>query len=158
MQIRVIRGKQKTPIFPDFNHKLTLNSIFYTIFVLKIWYLKFFISFFIIFTIAIRPVLPMLNYVINYDYIVKNLCENRNVADSNCKGKCYVGKELAKTEKQSNNSQNVKIAGLDVFLSHEILSFSEFSQSNIQLKNPNSDYIDSYTSEYFSRIFHPPLV
>ncbi|MGO4708358.1 hypothetical protein AB4Y90_04400 [Chryseobacterium sp. 2TAF14] len=120
--------------------------------------MKFFISFFIIFTIAIRPVLPMLNYVINYDYIVKNLCENRNVADSNCKGKCYVGKELAKTEKQSNNSQNVKIAGLDVFLSHEILSFSEFSQSNIQLKNPNSDYIDSYTSEYFSRIFHPPLV
>lgn len=99
----------------------------------------------------------MLNYVINYDYIVKNLCENRNVEDSNCKGKCYVGKEFAKTEKQSNNSQNIKIAGLDVFLSHEILSFSEFSQLNIQFKNPNSDYIDSHTSEYFSRIFHPPL-
>ena len=88
---------------------------------------------------------------------MKNLCENGKVLESDCKGKCFVKKELSKTEKQSNNSQNVKIAGLDVFLSHEILSFSEQSPSEIQLKNLNSDYIDSHTSEYFSRIFHPPL-
>lgn len=100
----------------------------------------------------------MLNYVVNYDYIVKNLCENRNVADSDCKGKCYVSKELSKTEKQSNNSQNVKIAGLDVFLSHEILSFSDFSQVDLLQKNRSSDNINFHTSEYFSRIFHPPLV
>jgi len=88
---------------------------------------------------------------------VKNLCEKRKVIESDCKGKCFVKKELAKTEKQSNNSQNVKIAGLDVFLSHEIFSFSNQLSSEIQLKNPNSDYSDSHTSEYFSRIFHPPL-
>lgn len=88
---------------------------------------------------------------------MKNLCENRKIIESDCKGKCFVKKELAKTEKQSNNSQNIKIAGLDVFLSHEILSFSDHSPSEIQLKNLNSNYIDSHTSEYFSRIFHPPL-
>jgi hypothetical protein len=119
--------------------------------------LKFFISIFIIFTIALRPVLPLINYAVNYDYIVKNLCENRNVPQSTCKGKCYVEKELAKTEKQSNNNQNSKIAGLDVFLSNEILSFSYKNQSDISVKNPNSDYINFHTSEYFSRIFHPPL-
>lgn len=88
---------------------------------------------------------------------MKNLCENRRVIESDCKGKCFVKKELAKTEKQSNNSQNIKITGLDAFLSHEILSFSNQSPSEIQLKNLNSDYTDSHTSEYFSRIFHPPL-
>ncbi|MCI3937965.1 hypothetical protein MQX03_12205 [Chryseobacterium aahli] len=119
--------------------------------------MKFLLSFFIIFTIAIRPVLPLVNYAVNYDYIVKNLCENRKVIESDCKGKCFVKKELAKTEKQSNNSQNIKIAGLDVFLSHEILSFSDQLLSEIQLENFTSDYIDSHTSEYFSRIFHPPL-
>lgn len=101
--------------------------------------------------------MPLVNYAVNYDYIVKNLCENRKVIESDCKGKCFVKKELAKTEKQSNNAQNIKIAGLDVFLSHEIFSFSNQSSSEIQLKNPNSDYSDSHTSEYFSRIFHPPL-
>ncbi|AYN00468.1 hypothetical protein [Chryseobacterium sp. 3008163] len=119
--------------------------------------MKFLLSFFIIFTIAIRPVLPLVNYAVNYDYIAKNLCENRKIIESDCKGKCFVKKELAKTEKQSNNGQNVKISGLDVFLYNEILSFSEQSPSEIQLKNLNSDYIDSHTSEYFFRIFHPPL-
>lgn len=95
--------------------------------------------------------------MLNYNYIVKNLCENRNVPQSTCKGKCYVEKELAKTEKQSNNNQNIKIAGLDVFLFNEIFSFSDKSQSDISVKNPNSDYINFHPSEYFFRIFHPPL-
>ncbi|WP_449388637.1 hypothetical protein [Chryseobacterium lineare] len=119
--------------------------------------MKFFISIFIIFTIALRPVLPLLNYAMNYDYIVKNLCENRNVPQSTCKGKCYVAKELAKTEKQSNNNQNIKIGSVDVFLSNEILSFSAGNRFPCKLKNPTPDYINFSTSEYFSRIFHPPL-
>ncbi len=93
----------------------------------------------------------------NYEYIVKNLCEKRDIPQSTCKGKCYVEKELAKTEKQSNNNQNIKIAGLDVFLSNEILSFSDTVQSDISIKNSDLDYINLDTSEYFSRIFHPPL-
>jgi len=120
--------------------------------------LKFFISIFIIFTIALRPVLPLINYAVNYDYIVKNLCENRNIPQSTCKGKCYVAKELAKTEKQSNTNQTVKISGLDVFIPHEILSFSDNSQFSVLNKNSGSHHINFHTSEYFSRIFHPPLV
>ncbi|MET3535572.1 hypothetical protein [Chryseobacterium limigenitum] len=120
--------------------------------------MKFFISIFVIFTIALRPVLPLVNYAVNYDYIVKNLCENRNVPQSTCKGKCYVEKELAKTEKQSNNSQNIKIAGLDVFLSNEIFLFSNKNLSDISTKNPDSDEHNFHISEYSSRIFRPPLV
>lgn len=100
----------------------------------------------------------MLNYVINYDFIVKNLCENRKIIESDCKGKCFVKKELAKTEKQSNNAQNIKIAGLDVFLSHEILSFPNLNSTGLQSEKPTSNGIHLYSSEYFSRIFHPPLV
>ena len=77
--------------------------------------------------------------------------------ESDCKGKCFVKKELAKTEKQSNNSQNVKIAGLDVFLSNEILAFSNIDIAYLQVEKLNSNGIHLYTSEYFSRIFHPPL-
>lgn len=119
--------------------------------------MKFFISIFIIFTIAIRPVLPLINYAVNYDYIVKNLCENRQVPQSTCKGKCYVEKELAKTEKQSNNNQNVKITGIDCFLTNEIFFIPGKDKLVAPIKNPNPDYINSHTSEYFSRIFHPPL-
>ncbi|MGH1518979.1 hypothetical protein [Chryseobacterium sp. JK1] len=120
--------------------------------------MRLLISIFIIFTVAIRPVLPLVNYAVNYDYIVKNLCENRNVPQSTCKGKCYVEKELAKTEKQSNSSQTVKIPGLDVFLSNEILSFANHADVGLSTEKPDPSYFNSHSSEYFSRIFHPPLV
>lgn len=100
----------------------------------------------------------MLNYALNYDYIVKNLCENRNTADSTCKGKCFVEKELAKTEKQSNNSQNIKIAKIDVFISKDIFSFSKKENSEFLINTFDSNLSVSYNSEFFSRIFHPPLV
>ena len=119
--------------------------------------LRFFISIFIICTIALRPVLPLINYAVNYEYIVKNLCEKRSIPQSTCKGKCYVAKELAKTEKQSNTNQTVKISGIDVFISHEILSFSDNSQFDVLNKKSESDYFNFRASEYFSRIFHPPL-
>lgn len=120
--------------------------------------MRLLISIFIIFTVAVRPVLPLVNYAVNYDYIVNNLCENREIPQSTCKGKCYVEKELAKTEKQSNSSQTVKIAGLDVFLSHDILSFSHQLNAELSVGVSDSGYMSSHTSEYVSRIFHPPLV
>ncbi|MBT2621837.1 hypothetical protein J7E44_13850 [Chryseobacterium sp. ISL-6] len=113
-------------------------------------------SIFIIFTIAIRPVLPLINYAVNYDYIVKNLCENRAKPESTCKGKCYVEKELAKTEKQSG-PQTIKISVLDVFLSNEILYFSREKGFDILQKTANSGYLNSHTTEYFAKVFHPPL-
>ncbi len=133
------------------------RKIFSSIFVVIKRKLRFFISIFIIFTIALRPVLPLINYAVNYDYIVKNLCENRNIPQSTCKGKCYVAKELAKTEKQSSNNQNIKIGSVDVFLPHEILSFSAVNEFPCKLKNPTPGYNSFSTSEYFSGIFHPPL-
>ncbi|CAD0223007.1 protein of unknown function [Chryseobacterium sp. JV274] len=66
-------------------------------------------------------------------------------------------KELSKTEKQSNSSQTIKIAGLDVFISHDILSFSSLLNSESLSEIPDSSYFNSHSSEYFSRIFHPPL-
>ncbi|WP_228451940.1 hypothetical protein [Chryseobacterium sp. G0186] len=116
------------------------------------------ITIFVIFTVAIRPVLPLVNYAVNYDYIVKNLCEKREIPQSTCKGKCYVKKELAKTEKQSNSSQTIKIAGLDVFLSNDSLSFLSTKDFEQWVENPDSDHPDSHSSDYFSRIFHPPLI
>lgn len=117
---------------------------------------KFFISIFIIFTLALRPVLPLINYAVNYEYIVDNLCENRNIPQSTCKGKCYLEKEISKTEKQANNGQHIKLAGLDVFLSHEILSFS-VTRSDREDQKIRCGTADFYISEYHSRIFHPPL-
>jgi len=50
-----------------------------------------------------------------------------------------VEKELAKTEKQSTGSQNIKIAGLDVFLSHDIFSFADKDEMGSRIKITDSN-------------------
>ncbi|MDX1363321.1 MAG: hypothetical protein R3243_03860 [Arenibacter latericius] len=52
----------------------------------------------------IKPFWPLAEYIVNYDYIVTNLCENRNRPTLNCDGKCYLSKQLAKeTESEDKN-------------------------------------------------------
>lgn len=54
----------------------------------------------IVLAVFLRPVLPVVGYVINYDYIVKELCENREKPQLHCNGKCQLMKELAKASEE----------------------------------------------------------
>ncbi len=44
----------------------------------------------------VKPVLPVVEYMVNYDYISKVLCENKAKPKLKCNGKCHLMKELAK--------------------------------------------------------------
>ncbi len=46
--------------------------------------------------VLVQPALPVLEYLINYDYIVKELCENRDKPILTCNGKCYLGDQVVK--------------------------------------------------------------
>lgn len=43
----------------------------------------------------IRPVLPILEYIVDYDYIVEVLCINKEEPELQCNGKCHLKKRLA---------------------------------------------------------------
>lgn len=51
---------------------------------------------FIVMYIAI-PAIPVIDYLLNRDYIAKNLCVNKDKPKSCCKGKCHLVKQLNKT-------------------------------------------------------------
>lgn len=74
---------------------------------------------FIFFTIAVLPIMPVYNHVVNYDYIVENLCENKDKPELSCKGKCFLKKELSKTEKQTTQT-TAKTIALDIFIPNDI--------------------------------------
>jgi hypothetical protein len=67
------------------------------------------------------PVLPVIDYLWNKDYIAKNLCINRDKPKSCCKGKCHLVKELKKsnanTENDSKNTEKrIQLKETDSFL------------------------------------------
>lgn len=59
----------------------------------------------------IRPLLPILEYYANYEYISEVLCINKDKPMSTCNGKCYLNQQLKKaqeSEKQDKNIPTVK--------------------------------------------------
>lgn len=52
----------------------------------------------------LQPLWPLVEYVVNYDYISTVLCENRDVPEMQCNGKCYLSKMLAKEKQQQDKN------------------------------------------------------
>lgn len=110
----------------------------------------------------VKPALPVVEYIINYDYIVKELCENKDKPALKCNGKCHLAKQLAKASEDekpisSDKKQNVK-------QEIETMFCQEFSQINVPrffvftTKKINASYHNFYASCTSHAIFHPPLL
>ncbi|HQZ24541.1 MAG TPA: hypothetical protein PLD18_04510 [Flavobacterium sp.] len=108
----------------------------------------------------LKPVLPVIDYVVNYEYITKVLCVNKAKPKLQCNGKCHLMKELAKTsESQTPISSNKKIASHEL----EVLFFEEIKSFNIRYiyfdKNQflNTNYSDLYSYLNSDSVFRPPI-
>ncbi|WP_343487255.1 hypothetical protein [Allomuricauda sp. d1] len=58
----------------------------------------------LILIMLVKPLWPIAEYIINYDYIVTNLCENRDRPQLQCDGKCYLAKMLAEESGQQQDN------------------------------------------------------
>ena len=122
--------------------------------------LKSLFTFFIIFTIALRPLMPLVDYVVNYNFITNNLCENKSKPQLLCNGKCYLKKEIIKASTdQSKNNSPINISGFtDTFIINENFALTKIINDYSESSNFNSELNVSYKFNLFSNIFHPPLV
>lgn len=110
----------------------------------------------------LKPILPVLDYIVNYDYIAKVLCENKAKPELKCNGKCQLMKELAKaseaekpisSDKKENHKQEIEVLFINEIASIEMDFFYEFNNSSIS---------NNYTNFYFHlssySLFHPPII
>ena len=112
-----------------------------------------------------KPIIPVIDYVINYDYIVKELCENKEKPELQCNGKCQLMKEMAKAaEEESANDKSNSSDKKTTQTTIEILFFEEIKPlvANQLTSQTNSKISKLYSNLYsynagFS-IFHPPAV
>lgn len=107
-----------------------------------------------------RPAIPFLEYIVNYDYIVKELCENKEKPVLKCNGKCHLMKELAKTAENDKNTSSDKKQNVKQEI--EVLFYQDFkplscSNSYVFTNNKiNSVYQNLYALTAIQSTFHPP--
>ena len=66
--------------------------------------MKAYLILFVAFIMLAKPLLPLVNYAMNYDYIVEMLCENKDRPQMHCDGKCYLAKQLAQESDHNDNN------------------------------------------------------
>ncbi len=108
----------------------------------------------------LKPVFPVVEYVVNYEYISEVLCENKDKPKMHCNGKCHLMKELAKaSENEKPISSDKKNASqeLDVLFLEEINTFKIISICFIENYKRNSYYSNLYFHLNSASVFHPPI-
>lgn len=107
--------------------------------------------------IIFQPLIPIITYHLNYNFIVKNVCINRDKPWMHCNGKCYLHKQLEDVfEGNQKHPQN---------LSMRDFKFSEFTEQIndfslacpvIISQKPSAVYHNYYHFSLYSKIFRPP--
>lgn len=109
----------------------------------------------------IRPVMPIISYAVNYEYISTELCENKDKPEMECNGKCHLKKELAKEIQENNpvsDSKKVNFVESSLLFCSEIHSF-KFESIFFEEENQNlATYSNLYKTENIFSIFHPPAI
>jgi hypothetical protein len=106
----------------------------------------------------LKPVLPVLDYIVNYDYIAKELCENKAKPEMHCNGKCHLMKELAKAAEEQKQQSGKKSAQQESeVLFCQVLNDFSFSQPILIpiIKNETA-YSNLYSHNTAVSFFHPP--
>jgi hypothetical protein len=116
--------------------------------------------FILIIAIFLKPIFPVIEYVVNYEYISKVLCENKAKPMMHCNGKCHLMKELAKAaenEKPASSDKKGYSPVLEVLFFQEINSFSIASFSFLDKENNGNTYSNLYSNSHLESVFRPPI-
>ena len=108
----------------------------------------------------VKPIFPVFDYIVNYDYISQELCINKEIKIMGCDGKCYLVKQLAKAsdaEKPLSSDKKHVAETVDIFLG----TFNDYDFSDTDFSNftaLNSGYNNGYKSLMGRSYFHPPSI
>ena len=108
----------------------------------------------------IQPALPFIEYFVNYDYIVNELCENKDKPILSCNGKCYLEDQVNESNNLLEHQEQVPVlpkVDLNAYplfvlfkLSYQKLH-SFVNIENSLFHNPKETF-----QEIIFSIFHPP--
>lgn len=99
-------------------------------------------------------------YELNKEYVARNLCENRDKPQLKCCGKCYLRKQLNKTEDNSGDSKQLpakaektEVAAMPVYAA--LLTPAFFISGTLV---HHAHYLNTQGYQGVTSIFHPPPV
>ena len=108
--------------------------------------------------VMIAPAFPIMEYLINYDYIANELCENKDKPLLGCNGKCYLEKQVKKQLHLDDNQKEQTPPKVD-FEKFITLKTKKFDYSFLdQIKNQERPVFNNRLKEisFINSLLRPP--
>lgn len=97
----------------------------------------------------------LIGFYMHQDYIAKELCEQKDVKDSCCKGSCVLQKELQKTESGNEELPKQLTERTEIVFVLSELDFNESEEIGLNLLHC-SVYQSLMSEQFLSELIHPP--
>lgn len=108
----------------------------------------------------IQPALPVIDYLVNYNYIVTELCENRDKPILTCNGKCYLEKQV-KEQLNLTHSDEAPIppkVDFEKIISLKVKKFTYQFLKSDTTENNTFFYNTLAERDFRNSLFRPPIV
>ena len=109
-------------------------------------------------THAVSTSLLVLNYRVNMDFIIENLCVNTDKPEMHCNGKCHLNKQIEQEENQKSENPFSINEVMSFVLAFEELPMFGVDQAGLIESSTNSRYLEKNYVSHLLGVFHPPQV
>ena len=106
----------------------------------------------------VQPILPLIEYNVNKEYIASVLCENRDKPQLDCQGKCYLKKQIQKTKKSDSHEHPIPQIDLSKYPVSLISNYTYKLNEVIIIPDNNFQEKSVKTNHYSASLFRPPIV
>lgn len=110
---------------------------------------------FFIFIKLLAPIWHVSDYIINYDYIAKNLCINKGNKELKCNGKCFLLKKIkGKDDNEKKKTISIDFLRFNIINTIDILQIPIVFFLGIEKKIINTSNI--LKCIFCIKFYHPP--
>jgi hypothetical protein len=108
-------------------------------------------------SVVISPSLPLLDYVLRYDYYVSNYCVNKAKPKNSCCGKCQLTMNISKTSKETGKDSGTRNVQESLEIFSHITQTTEIDLINLHsLFSQLFYFLTSVILDGFTYKFTPP--
>lgn len=108
----------------------------------------------------VKPVLPVIEYYADYDYIATILCENKDKSYLECNGKCYLEKQMKKADTSHEGHEHNTLPSINL-TDYPISTINwfnyKFTNAELASLENNFSVVNINQQTYPSLIFKPPI-
>lgn len=104
----------------------------------------------------LQPVIPLIEYYSNKEYIASVLCENRDKPALACNGKCYLEKQLKNANTQDNHDHSIPKIDLSKYPVAPIYVVREKKEIDDRVQKKANYFQFNHSQKYTSSVFKPP--